>query len=242
MTAPNQPTPWPVDQARIEANWRAITIEIDAPSPSRVERLLRRFGLPARVTRLVVATPALRRAWYLATGLAILIGLAGTDASKPREDLFTLLLVAPLVPVLGVALAYGTEADPAHEMAIATPMRGLRLVLTRAAAVLAFSSFWLAIAAILAPGRQPMAFAWLIPALSLTGATIALMTFLAPRRAAAVTAAVWVLGVTTAQAPATDPLAPFGPAGQVTMVLIGLASLGLAIARRQHFDVLELRS
>lgn len=242
MTAPNQPTPWPVDQARIEANWRAITIEIDAPSPSRVERLLRRFGLPARVTRLVVATPALRRAWYLATGLAILIGLAGTDASKPREDLFTLLLVAPLVPVLGVALAYGTEADPAHEMAIATPMRGLRLVLTRAAAVLAFSSFWLAIAAILAPGRQPMAFAWLIPALSLTGATIALMTFLAPRRAAAVTAAFWVLGVTIAQAPATDPLAPFGPAGQVTMVLIGLASLGLAIARRQHFDVLELRS
>ncbi len=242
MTASNQPSPWPVDQARIEANWRAITIEIDAPSPSRVERLLRRFGLPARVTRLVVATPALRRAWYLATGLAILIGLAGTDASKPREDLFTLLLVAPLVPVLGVALAYGTEADPAHEMAVATPMRGLRLVLTRAAAVVAFSSFWLALAAILAPGRQPMAFAWLIPALSLTSATIALMTFLAPRRAAAVTAALWVVGVIIAQGPATDPLAPFGPAGQVIMILIGLASFGVAVARRQHFDVLELRS
>ena len=64
MTASRSSSPWPVDQARIDANWRAITIELDAPTPSRVERLLRAVGLPARVTRLVVATPALRRAWY----------------------------------------------------------------------------------------------------------------------------------------------------------------------------------
>ncbi len=229
MTASHTPSPWPVDQARIDANWRAITIELDAPTPSRVERLLRAFGLPARVTRLVVATPALRRAWYLATGLAILIGLAGTDASQPREDLFTLLLVAPLVPVLGVALAYGTEADPAHEMALATPMRGLRLVLTRAAAVLA-------------PGRQPMAFAWLLPALGLTAATVALMTFLPPRRSALVTAGTWVVMVAIVQGSASDPLAAFGPVGQLVMVVIGLASLIVTVLRRQHFDVLELRS
>lgn len=146
------------------------------------------------------------------------------------------------MPVLGVALAYGTEADPAHEMAMATPMRGLRLVLTRAAAVLAFSTFWLAIAAILAPGRQPMAFAWLVPSLALTAATVALMTFLAPRRAALVTAASWVLLVASVQGAATDPLAAFGPIGQVLMVVIGLASLAVAVARRQHFDTLELRS
>lgn len=242
MTSSPTPSPWPVDQARIDANWRAITIELDAPIPGRMERLLRAAGLPARVTRLVVATPALRRAWYLATGLAILISLGAATGSRPREDLFTLLLVAPLVPVLGVALAYGTEADPAHEMAMATPMRGLRLVLTRAAAVLAFSTFWLLIAAVLAPGRQAMAFAWLLPALGLTSATIALMTFLTPRRAAMVAAGVWVVGVSIAQGAATDPLAPFGPAGQLVMVLIGLASLAIAVARRQRFDVLELRA
>lgn len=242
MTASTPPSPWPVDQARIEANWRAITIELDAPTPSRVERLLRRFGLPARVTRLVVATPALRRAWYLATGLAILIGLAGTDASKPREDLFTLLLVAPLVPVLGVALAYGTEADPAHEMAIATPMRGLRLVLTRAAAVLAFSTFWLILAAILAPGRQPMAFAWLLPSLGLTCTTVALMTVLRPRLAAATTAGIWLVGVSWIQAVADDRLAAFGPAGQALMVVVAAVSVLVAVSRRQHFDLLESHS
>ncbi|MEL6981078.1 MAG: zf-HC2 domain-containing protein [Actinomycetota bacterium] len=242
MTSSPTPSPWPVDQARIDANWRAITIELDAPVPGRMERLLRAVGLPARFTRLVVATPALRRAWYLATGLAILISIGAATGPQPREDLFMLLLVAPLVPVLGVALAYGTEADPAHEMAMATPMRGLRLVLTRAAAVLAFSTFWLLIAAVLAPGRQPMAFAWLLPALGLTSATVALMTVLAPRRAAMVAAGVWVTGVLIVQGAATDPLAAFGPAGQVVMVVVGLVSFGVTVLRRQRFDVLELRA
>ncbi len=241
MTAPLDPR-WPVDPARIDANWRAITVELDAPIPGRMERLLRRFGLPSHITRLVVATPALRRAWYLATGLAILIGLAGTDASRPRENLFGLLLVAPLVPVLGVSLAYGTEADPAHEMALATPMRGLRLVLTRAAAVLAFSTFWLVLAAVVAPGRQPMAFAWLVPALGLTSATVALMTFVRPRLAAMISGGLWVAGVLAVQGPATDRLAPFGLAGQLTMLAVAGAGLAVAVARRQHFDLLAVRS
>ena len=241
MSAPT-PSPWPVAQARIDANWRAITIELDAPVPGRLERLLRATGLPARVTRLVVATPALRRAWYVATGLAIVIGLAGTDAARPRDDLFALLLIAPLVPVLGVGLAYGVEADPAHEMALATPMRGLRLLLTRAAAVLGFSVFWLLIAAVLAPGRQPMAFAWLLPSLGLTLATLALMTAFRPRRAATITATSWLIGVTWVRAGATDPLAAFGPAGQILMVLLAALSAVVIFSRRQRFDLLELRS
>ena len=243
MTTPSPtPSPWPVDQARIEANWRAITIELDAPLPGRLERLLRAAGLPARVTRLVVATPALRRAWYLATGLAILIGLSATDGAKPREDLFVLLLIAPLIPVLGVGLAYGPEADPAHETALATPIRGLRLLLTRAGAVLGFSTFWLLIAAVLAPGRQPMAFAWLLPSLGLTLATLALMTAFRPRRAAAVTATVWALGVAWVRAGATDPLAAFGPPGQILMVVLAVVSAVVVVARRHRFDLLELRS
>ncbi|MEM9565655.1 MAG: zf-HC2 domain-containing protein [Actinomycetota bacterium] len=240
MTTPVDPRR-PIDPARIEANWRAITIELDAPVPGRMERFLRWAGLPSHITRLVVATPALRRAWYLATGLAILIGLGGYDAAQPRDDLFNLLLVAPLVPVIGVALAYGTEADPAHEIALATPVRGLRLILTRAAAVLAFSTFWLAITAILAPGRQPMAFAWLLPALGLTSATVALMTVLRPRLAAATTSGLWVLGVAIVTSAATDRLAAWGPVGQVVMATVGAIGLAVAVARRDRFDVLEIR-
>jgi hypothetical protein len=241
MTTPLQGR-WPIDQTRIDRNWRAVIVELDAPVPGRIERLLRRVGLPARITRLVVATPALRRAWFVATGLAMLIGLASADAARPRDDLFALLLVAPLVPVLGVSLAYGAEADPAHEMAMATPMRGLRLILTRAAAVLGFSTFWLLIAAVLAPGDQPMAFAWLLPSLGLTGATVALMTVFRPRRAAALTALAWIVGVSLISAGTSDPLAPFGPGGQLGMVLLAAVALAVAVSRRDRFDVLGLGS
>ena len=88
---PFAPDPMSVDPARIERNWRAITIELDAPRPGRVERFLQAFGLPSRFSRLVVATPALRRSWFVALGLSMLIGLAATDAAKPRDDLFVLL-------------------------------------------------------------------------------------------------------------------------------------------------------
>ncbi|MGH1487943.1 MAG: hypothetical protein ACRBK7_00880 [Acidimicrobiales bacterium] len=240
MTASNN-YQWPLDQARIDRNWRAITIELDAPRPGRMERMLRFFGLPAHVTRLVVATPALRRAWFLATGLAIVIGLSAANGDRPVENLFVLLFIAPLVPVLGVAMAYGTEADPAHEMSIATPLRGLRLILTRAAVVLAFSTFWLAIAAVLAPGTSALAFAWLLPSIGLTLATVALMTVVRPRRAATIAGFAWVLGVLIVRGAATSPVAAFSAPGQLVMVLIGAVALAVVVQRRDRFDLLELR-
>lgn len=230
------PPPWPVDQTRIDRNWRAITIELDAPRPARLERFLQFFGMPVNVTRLVAATPALRRAWFLATAVAMLIGLGATDAAKPREDLFILLLIGPLVPVLGVAMAYGAEADPAHEISLATPMRGLRLITIRAAAVLAFSSFWLLLAALAAPGRSPMAFAGLIPSLGLTVATVALMTVTRPRLAAGLVALLWTVGVLLVRAGPADPLAAFTTGGQLVMLMVAVLSAAMAMARRDRFD------
>jgi hypothetical protein len=232
---------WPIDQARIDRNWRAVTIELDAPRPGRIERFLRAVGLPARITRLMVATPALRRSWYLATGFAVLIGLIGNDATRPRENLLALLIVAPLVPVLGVSMAYGVASDPAHEMAVATPMRGLRLILTRAAVVLGFSTFWLALAAVLSPGNQPMAFAWLLPAFGLTSATVAAMTFVRPRLAAATVGGVWLVGVLLVRAAADDPLAAFTAGGQLLFAVVAAAGLVVATLRRNSFELLELR-
>ena len=226
------------DPARIERNWRAITVELDAPRPGYVERALRRVGLPAHFTRLIVATPALRRSWFIALGLSILIGLGATDAAKPRDDLFILLLVAPLVPTLGVAMAYGSSADPAHEVSLATPMSGLRLILTRAAAVLGCSSLFLGLASLLVPTLPLMAFAWLLPSLGLCSVTVAGMTYATPRRAASVTGGLWVLLVVLARAATSDPLAAFTAAGQVTMAALAVIGLAVAYQRRHRFDLL----
>lgn len=229
---------WPIDQARIDHNWRAITVELDAPRPSRIERLLHAIGFPTRLTRVAVATPALRRAWYLATALAVVLGWGAAEADRPVASLFVLLLIAPLVPVLGVALAYGTEADPAHEAALATPMRGLQLILTRATVVLAVSTLVLGVTAVLAPGSSIMAFAWLIPSLGLTMSAVALMTITSPRRAGAITAIVWVVGVLLAQG-SGDDLAAFGLGGQITMGLTAAIAAVVAVSRRRRFDLLE---
>ncbi|MEM7272848.1 MAG: zf-HC2 domain-containing protein [Actinomycetota bacterium] len=235
-------TPWPVDQARIDRNWRAITIELDSPRPGRIERLLRAIGFPAHITRLMVATPALRRAWFLATGLAILVGLGATDAGAPRDQLFVLLLIAPLVPVLGVSMAYGVEADPAHEMAVAAPIRGLRLILTRAAVVLACSSGLLGLAGLAAPGRTLMAFAWLLPSVGLTAVTVALMSMLSPRRAAAVVMVTWTVGVLMVRGGAEDPLRAFTLGGQLVMAALAVLALVIAVVRRDRFDRLSVSS
>lgn len=227
-----------IDPERIERNWMAISAELFAPQPSRVERWLRHLRLPPSATRLMVATPALRRAWFLALGLVVLIGLAGADSSRTREDLFALLVLAPLVPVLGVAMAYGTSADPAHEISLAAPLSGFRLVMIRSAVVVACSAAVLAVASLLTGTVSPMAFGWLLPALGLTAGSLALMTFTFPRRAGGITAAVWTVGVVIARNSGDDPLAAFTAAGQITMAVIVAVGLLTAYLRRDRFDLL----
>jgi hypothetical protein len=227
-----------VDQVRLDANWRAITAELDAPKPSILERLLGRFRVPGHVTRVIVATPALRRAWYLALGVAVLVGLGATNPGD-RSSLFTLLALAPTLPVLGVALAYGPAADPMYEAQLATPMRGLRLVAIRAVTVLCVAVVVLGVPSLLSPVARPMALAWLLPALALTSASLALMTWLPPRRAAALVAVIWFVGVVLIEGVGSTELTAFGRVGQVVALMVAVAATGVVFTRRSSFDRME---
>jgi hypothetical protein len=241
MTGPNPPTD-AIAASRLEANWRAITAELDAPRPSFAERVLRRVGVPARVTRLVVATPSLRRAWYLSVVVVVIVGLGATNPDDPRQSLFTLLFLAPLLPVLGVAMAYGPTADPAHELQVATPGGGLRLLVVRTITVLVVSMVVVTVLASASDVARPMATAWLLPALALTSATLAAVTVLPPRRAAAAAAGAWFGVVVIARVAATDPLAAFGPVGQLVAVAATSAFVIVTNARRGRFDRLVMAS
>ena len=227
-----------VNQVRLDANWSAISAELDAPKASVVERLLGRLRVPGHVTRLVVATPALRRAWYLAIGIAVLIGLGSAQPNDPAS-VFVLLAIAPALPVLGVAMAYGPSADPMYEAQLATPMRGLRLVAIRAATVLVFAVIAVGVPALLAPATRSMAFAWLLPALALTSASLALMTWLPPRRATAIVAVVWFVGVVIARGVGPDELAAFGAIGQASAAAFAAIGVAVTLARRSSFDRME---
>ena len=227
-----------LDPQRLERNWRAITIELDAPRAGRTERMLRRAGVPAHVARVALATPALRRAWLVAIGFVVFAGLAATDADRPRDDLFVLLVLAPLVPLLGVAWSFGPDSDPSHEVTLSTPMRGLRLVITRAVTVLTASTAMLGVAALAAPGRSLAAFAWVVPSLGLCAAALAAMTYLSPRRAGAAVAGAWIVAVTVIRNNAADPLAAFTAPGQLVLFGVALAAAALVYRRRDRFDLL----
>lgn len=233
--------PVSIDPARIDANWRAISIELDAPRPSRLERALRLVRVPVPVVRMVAATPALRRSWYLSIVAVVLIGLGVADPTD-EGSLFALLVMAPLLPVLGVALAYGSAADPSHEIQLATPTHGLRLVTIRAATVSTFSAVIVVVLSLFNEAARPMAAAWLLPAVAVTSASLAIMTVRPPRQAGSIVALGWFAVVLVARIAADDPLAVFRTAGQAAAVAVTAAAIGVAVARRDRFDRLEIAS
>lgn len=230
-----------IDPARLDANWRGIVAELDAPRPTWLERLLLRAHIPATVTRVVVATPALRRAWYLALVIVVVVGLGAARPDEP-DTLFTLLVLAPLVPVLGVAMAYGPAADPAHEVHLATPVRGLRLIAIRATTVLVVAVLAIGLLSLMSPETRPMAAAWLLPSLALTSGTLAAMTVFQPRLACAIVGGIWFAGVLGSRVVTADDLAAFRPPAQLGALVVAVACVVIAVRRRDTFDRLMVSS
>lgn len=235
-------------------NARAST----SAAPFRRARLraARRFPAPpvgSRAARVLwAAGPAVRGAWAVAVlGVAVaaivLARFAGFAGARPL-----LLAVAPVVPLAGVALSYGAHADPLHEIAAATPSAGLRLVLTRTAAVLAVSLPLLTVAGLLIPASgAPGAAAWLLPGLALTLASVALAGYTGFRTATAVTGGGWLCAV-LAPALTADGRPVARLAEQVSAYLDGAPAQGgwaaaavacaaLLAARRSAYDRLGRR-
>lgn len=230
----------PIDAERLARNWRAIVVELDAPKLSRLERVLRRLGMPSHLTRLMVATPALRTSWFVALALIVVVGLVLTDGTDARASAFALLLLAPLGPVLGVALAYGTASDPAHEIHLATAVSGIQLLMTRVAAVMFIAIPFVTVFALLSPVTRPWAAAWLLPALAVSAAALALMTVTTPRRAAAGATIGWLAVNIVARAVVDDALAAFLPVGQIVALVAVLGFGAVIVTRRAAFDRLAL--
>jgi hypothetical protein len=105
--------------ARLGAVWEDVIASLDEPKAGWLERGLRRAGLAEGDARLAVSAPALRWAWLLS--VVFLLAFAVLAASAPRVGPNLFLLLAPLLPVLGVGLAYGPWVDPTYETTLATP-------------------------------------------------------------------------------------------------------------------------
>ncbi|GGT40677.1 zf-HC2 domain-containing protein [Streptomyces phaeofaciens] len=228
------PLPTPVARPAVPAPrthgarlWSSRTGGPRASAPARPLRPFRsaRTGGPGGTSALArvlwAAGPAVRGAWLVAV-VVVAVGAVGLAYGAGVGGVRPLLLaVAPLVPVAGVALSYGRHADPLYEIVASTPSGGLRLVLTRTAAVLGVSLPLLTLAGLLLPASgAPGAAAWLLPGLALTLASLALAGYLGPRAATAVTGGGWLVAVLVPAlaGPGAAPLARLAAPGDTLVV------------------------
>jgi len=223
---------------RLQHNLLAIEAELDAPTVGVVERSIARIGISADTARLLAATPSLRRSWFIAIGAVLFFGLGAANPDRPDSTVAWFLALAPLIPVAGVALAYGPSVDPSYEMTLVSPISGFRLVLLRTVAVLTASITVTAAVALLMVGQHSvMVGAWLVPALMLSAVCLALMTRVPTRTAGAVVSGVWLVVVVAVGTRTADGLTIFRPAAQVVMAAIAVAAGVAVMLRRGSFDV-----
>jgi hypothetical protein len=224
-----------VDGNLLDAVWTGIRETVEAPRSSVVERILRRLGVSAESGRLLVAVPAMRGAWLLgATSALLFAGVAALFASSFGLGLF--LLVAPLVPVMGVAAAYGGDADPSHELVVTTPYSAGRLLLLRTSAVLGTSLPIAALVGLALPGPAWLALAWLGPGLAFVALSLAAAPFVGTTFSSAAVAATWSAVVITV-ARVGDPMDLVGPAVQVGSLVLCAAAVTIILTQYRLFDL-----
>ncbi len=216
----------------VPGSWESILEAVEVPPPSLGVRLMTRAGVGAADRAVVDTAPLLRIGWLV--GVSVVLGFA-VVASLLVDDggLAPFLAVAPLVPVVGVAVAYGPSADPSHEAVLVSPYPMFRLVLLRTAAVLATSLPLLVLGGLLLPFSSTTAVAWLVPAAGCTVAVLAASSWVDPEYAAVVTGLGWVTAVAwaTRQGDPLLVLAPPAMAGYALLLLAGLLLLGSRVLR-----------
>lgn len=230
------------ESGRLEGIWDATIERIDAPRLRLVERFLVGVGVPDHVARLLGATPSLTVPWFVAVAGVLGLGLAmawSAAAGPPlvaRSGLFPFLVLAPLAPVAGVAVAFGPIADPAYEVAVASPFHGFRLLLIRTVAVLATSMMVALGMAVLLPAAGLLAAAWILPGLALASVTLAASTFTTPSVAGVVSSVLWLAGVAAAEA-GPKTLVAFGWTGQLVFAVMLAIAVSVLLVRRDSFDL-----
>jgi Putative zinc-finger len=224
-----------VDARRLDRMWAGVRDRVDAPQTGVIERILVWCGVQPHAARILMATPSLRPSWIVSVAASLAFAVLADRLAG--AGVLPFLVVAPLVPVIGVAAAFARPVDPAWEIAAATPIGEFRLTMIRSAAVLAVSVGLALLAALGLPEPGWTALAWLLPSLGLTALTVALSTTSAGMpKVAGVVAASWSVGVVLAARLADERLAAFGVRGQFFLATIAVASIAVVVARRDAFE------
>jgi hypothetical protein len=173
----------------LDETWDAVRARVEQPRLPWLLRQAGRLGLSEPTQILLAAAAALRAAWL--SGAFIALGFAVAAAMASGEALWPFLLVAPLIPVLGVAMSYGSFEDSFEVLSATAPYGRTRLVVVRTVAVLVTTVPVACLLGLALPGPTWVAAAWLGPALAMLSLLLSLGSFLGPRLAAPIVVLLW---------------------------------------------------
>lgn len=206
-------------------------VALSPPQPLLV-RLARRLGLPEPTSVLLAATASLRTAWLVGALVALAFATAAVALSG-QDFIAPFLLVAPMVPVLGVAAAYGPHEDPLESLVVTAPYGRTRLILVRTLAVLVSVLPATALLGLLLPGPSWLAAAWLGPALALVPVLLALSSFVGPRIGGAVVSIAWsgIVLLSVRELSSTWPVEASQQLAYLALALVSVAILAVRTRR-----------
>lgn len=230
------------DRIRLDRSWSVIVDQLNGPPTTLLERALVRLGIGEPRARLVALTPVLRSPSALAM-VAALFGIAALNVVNGNEvNLYVFLVVAPLLPLAGVAAAFGSIGDPVRELAASTPTSAFELLLVRTLTIVGVTTLVTAGASAVMPYGWASA-AWLLPSLGLTALVMALATWMPVQHAGVVVGGVWTVGATISwrgnrfDHDALSYFVALRPSGQLALALLTVAAGLVCALRREAFDL-----
>lgn len=215
----------------VETSWDRILDRVQSPEPNWLERTLIALGVPPTTGRLVAVSPAMRLSWFVAVALVLGFAAAMAYLMDPSTTAIAFGSIAPVLPVAGVALAYGRLADPSFEIVASTPVDRFRLLLLR---VLAVTVTTLALSLVVGLVLPDLGFfgLWVLPALALTAVVLVVSSRIEMWKAAAAVIVGWGLLVVQAASSLAGREWLFGPDSQPVFGLVTLvAAIGVVLLK-----------
>jgi hypothetical protein len=196
-----------------DAIWSRIADAIDRPS---------RWSRRSTWLRLAVGTPRFAAASGVLAIAFLVVPLAVALVDR-RAAVSWFFALAPTAPLAGTVTAYRAAGDPAGDLADATPMHSLRIVMIRVAVVLGVVVPAGVLASVLLPGSATLFLGWVLPTLACCALVLALGAHADPTWLAAVFGGAWT--ITVALGLHQHRLAPVGEALDALVVNRGAAQL-----------------
>jgi len=210
------------DAAVLDRAWAGVTERLQ-PTPLRP---LRRLGLRDADAVLLAVSQSLRGPWVFAVAAVLLFAMSASVVQSPLGRALY-LLVAPLVPVVGVVASFAAT-DPITELTTTTPYPKARLALLRAVAVSVTTVPVVTVLGAVIPGIGWLSIAWIGPGLGLTLVALVALTWWPPNPVSATVSVAWTAVVLVAYRHDDLTVATRVEAQLVYLLVAALAALALA--------------